>query len=79
MLFQSHLNLDCFNSMFLCFLQAEDGIRVTRRGREFRRVLFRSKKKDDLADTVMQALSFVNRVEVIPASKKKKTRSKSVV
>ena len=31
-----------------------------------------SKKKDDLADTVMQALSFVNRVEVLPASKKKK-------
>ena len=33
----------------------------------------KSKKKDDLADTVMQALSFVNRVEVVPASKKKKT------
>ena len=33
----------------------------------------KSKKKDDLADTVMQALSFVNRVEVAPASKKKKT------
>lgn len=33
----------------------------------------KSKKKDDLADTVMQALSFVNRVEVIPASKKKKS------
>ena len=33
----------------------------------------KSKKKDDLADTVMQALSFVNRKEVIPASKKKKT------
>jgi hypothetical protein len=33
----------------------------------------KSKKKDDLADTVMQALSFVNRVEVTPASKKKKT------
>jgi len=32
----------------------------------------KSKKKDDLADTVMQALSFVNRVEVLPASKKKK-------
>jgi hypothetical protein len=32
-----------------------------------------SKKKDDLADTVMQALSFVNRVEVTPASKKKKS------
>jgi len=26
-----------------------------------------------LADTVIQALSFVNRVEVVPASKKKKT------
>lgn len=33
----------------------------------------KSKKKDDLADTVMQALSFVNRVEVIPVSKKKKS------
>ena len=33
----------------------------------------KSKKKDDLADTVMQALSFVNRVEVLPVSKKKKT------
>lgn len=36
-------------------------------------VFDKSKKKDDLADTVMQALSFVNRVEVTPASKKKKT------
>ena len=36
-------------------------------------VFLKSKKKDDLADTVMQALSFVNRKEVIPASKKKKT------
>lgn len=33
----------------------------------------KSKKKDDLADSVMQALSFVNRKEVLPASKKKKT------
>jgi hypothetical protein len=33
----------------------------------------KSKKKDDLADTVMQALSFVNRVEVTPASKAKKS------
>ena len=32
----------------------------------------KSKKKDDLADTVMQALSFVNRKEVVPASQKKK-------
>jgi hypothetical protein len=32
----------------------------------------KSKKKDDLADTVMQALSFVNRKEVTPASAKKK-------
>lgn len=32
----------------------------------------KSKKKDDLADTVMQALSFVNRVEVTPVVKKKK-------
>jgi len=36
-------------------------------------VFEKSKKKDDLADTVMQALSFVNRVEVTPTSKKKKT------
>ena len=36
-------------------------------------VFIKSKKKDDLADTVMQALSFVNRVEVVPVSKKKKT------
>jgi hypothetical protein len=34
-----------------------------------------SKKKDDLADTVMQALSFINRREV-PASKSKKTSEK---
>ena len=33
----------------------------------------KSKKKDDLADTVMQALSFVNRKEVMPASQKKKS------
>ena len=33
----------------------------------------KSKKKDDLADTVMQALSFVNRKEVLPASQKKKS------
>ena len=32
----------------------------------------KSKKKDDLADTVMQALSFVNRVEITPTIKKKK-------
>ena len=32
----------------------------------------KSKKKDDLADTVMQALSFVNRTEVISKSRKKK-------
>lgn len=32
----------------------------------------KSKKKDDLADTVMQALSFVNRIEVLPKSKQKK-------
>ena len=31
----------------------------------------KSKKKDDLADTVMQALSFVNRIEVTPSVKKK--------
>jgi hypothetical protein len=33
----------------------------------------KSKKKDDLADTVMQALSFVNRVEVTTISKTKKS------
>ena len=33
----------------------------------------KSKKKDDLADTVMQALSFINRKEIVPASKKKKS------
>ncbi|QIG59744.1 hypothetical protein [Dishui Lake phycodnavirus 3] len=32
-----------------------------------------SKKKDDLADTVMQALSFVNRVEVTTTKKPKKS------
>lgn len=33
----------------------------------------KSKKKDDLADTVMQALSFVNRTEVLPVTKKRQT------
>lgn len=33
-----------------------------------------SKKKDDLADTVMQALSFVNRTEVLPASSSSKQK-----
>ena len=33
----------------------------------------KSKKKDDLADTVMQALSFVNRVEVKTTTKTKKS------
>jgi hypothetical protein len=33
----------------------------------------KSKKKDDLADTVMQALSFVNRVEVKSTKKQKKS------
>ena len=33
----------------------------------------KSKKKDDLADTVMQALSFVNRTEVTSTTKKKKS------
>jgi hypothetical protein len=33
----------------------------------------KSKKKDDLADTVMQALSFVNRVEVKTTKKTKKS------
>jgi hypothetical protein len=37
-------------------------------------VFQKSKKKDDLADTVMQALSFVNRIEVLPKSKKKTTK-----
>ena len=39
----------------------------------------KSKKKDDLADTVMQALSFVNRKEVTPASAKKKQTTKKLV
>jgi hypothetical protein len=38
----------------------------------------KSKKKDDLADTVMQALSFVNRVEVKAATKKPKKSTKLV-
>ena len=38
----------------------------------------KSKKKDDLADTVMQALSFVNRVEVTPASASTKKSTKLV-
>lgn len=33
-------------------------------------IFLKSKKKDDLADTVMQALSFVNRIEVVAATKK---------
>jgi hypothetical protein len=36
-------------------------------------VFLESKKKDDLADTVMQALSFVNRVEVKSTKKIKKS------
>jgi hypothetical protein len=36
-------------------------------------VFLKSKKKDDLADTVMQALSFVNRVEVKSTKKVKKS------
>jgi hypothetical protein len=36
-------------------------------------VFLESKKKDDLADTVMQALSFVNRVEVKSTKKVKKS------
>jgi len=38
----------------------------------------KSKKKDDLADTVLQALSFVNRVEVAAKSKKPKKSTKLV-
>src|SRR6056300_921245 len=36
-------------------------------------IFLKSKKKDDLADTVMQALSFVNRVEVKSTKKVKKS------
>jgi len=36
-------------------------------------VFIKSKKKDDLADTIMQALSFVNRTEVTVTSAKKKS------
>ena len=42
-------------------------------------IFIKSKKKDDLADTVMQALSFVNRKEVTPASVKKKQTTKKLV
>ncbi len=38
----------------------------------------KSKKKDDLADTVMQALSFVNRTEVTSQASKKKKATKLV-
>jgi hypothetical protein len=39
----------------------------------------KSKKKDDLADTVMQALSFVNRVEVASSSSKKKKATTKLI
>lgn len=42
-------------------------------------IFLKSKKKDDLADTVMQALSFVNRVEVTPASTKKAKKTTKLV
>ena len=53
--------------------RCEDFIRNGSTNAHWLDTFLKSKKKDDLADTVMQALSFVNRVEVAPASKKKKT------
>jgi hypothetical protein len=37
-----------------------------------------SKKKDDLADTVMQALSFINRIEPATTTKKKTTNTNKI-
>ena len=53
--------------------RCEDFIRSNSVNSHWIDTLVKSKKKDDLADTVMQALSFVNRREVIPASQKKKS------
>ena len=53
--------------------RCEDFIRSNSVNSHWIDTLVKSKKKDDLADTVMQALSFVNRREVLPASQKKKS------
>ena len=53
--------------------RCEDFIRCNSVNSHWIDTFVKSKKKDDLADTVMQALSFVNRREVIPASQKKKS------
>ena len=53
--------------------RCEDFIRSNSVNSHWINTFVKSKKKDDLADTVMQALSFVNRREVIPASQKKKS------
>ena len=53
--------------------RCEDFIRSNSVNSHWIDTFVKSKKKDDLADTVMQALSFVNRKEVIPASQKKKS------
>jgi len=47
--------------------RCEDFIRSNSVNSHWIDTFVKSKKKDDLADTVMQALSFVNRREVIPA------------
>ena len=53
--------------------RCEDFIRSNSVNSHWIDTFVKSKKKDDLADTVMQALSFVNRKEVLPASQKKKS------
>ena len=53
--------------------RCEDFIRCNSVNSHWIDTFVKSKKKDDLADTVMQALSFVNRREVLPASQKKKS------
>ena len=53
--------------------RCEDFIRSNSVNSHWIDTFMKSKKKDDLADTVMQALSFVNRKEVLPASQKKKS------
>jgi hypothetical protein len=54
--------------------RCEAFIREGTNNKDWLETFLKSKKKDDLADTVMQALSFVNRVEVLPKSIKKTTK-----
>ena len=54
--------------------RCEEFIRSNETNAHWLDVFLKSKKKDDLADTVMQALSFVNRVEVGRSEKKKSTK-----